>query len=291
VNDGYHDFLLRMLDKRTSFPDGEIDQLLNRGGRGRGMHGRRGMGGGPGSHYFFRGRNPLYLAYTYNVFISLLVVGFNTTIKYATRWLKHEKDQQEREKEAVQSQLSALQSQVSPHFFMNTLNNIHALIDYDQGHAKEAVLRLSKMMRYLLYESENGKIALKKEVEFLQSYIDLMKLRLRPEVELKVQFPATVPDVEVYSLLTLSFLENAFKYGIDPRRSSFIHILFEVIDNKIHFNIRNSKGTEVHENTEKGGLGIINTRKRLELLFAGSYTLNLYDRKNEFEVDLNYPVI
>jgi LytS/YehU family sensor histidine kinase len=168
---------------------------------------------------------------------------------------------------------------------MNTLNNIHALIDYSKEEAQGAVLKLSRMMRYLLYEADKGKTTLAKEVEFLRSYIELMKLRLQPDVELTTKFPENIPDVEIQSLLMIPFIENCFKHGIHPKKESFIHILLEVTDDNVHFNCRNSKGV-VAEMNKGGGIGLENAGKRLELLFDKEYQLNIYDREQEFELKL-----
>ena len=98
-----------------------------------------------------------YLMYIYSVILSILIVGFNVALKYSSKWMREIEQRKELEKENLQSKLSALQQQVSPHFFMNTLNNIHALVDYNKEDAKDAIIRLSKMMRYLLYDSAQGK--------------------------------------------------------------------------------------------------------------------------------------
>lgn len=172
---------------------------------------------------------------------------------------------------------------------MNTLNNIHALIDYSKKDAKDAVLRLSKMMRYLLYDSEQGRTTLQKEIEFLNSYIDLMRLRLTESVDLTVQFPKRVPHREMPPFLFLSFVENAFKYGIASRGRSYINILLMIEKNKAHFNIKNSIRSKHKNGADSTGIGIENTRKRMELLFANNYSLNVFDREDEYEVDLIFP--
>ncbi len=173
---------------------------------------------------------------------------------------------------------------------MNTLNNIHALIDYSKEDAKEAILRLSRMMRYLLYDSEQGTTSLTRELEFLKSYLDLMRLRLQKSVELKVNFPSSPPGLEVHPFLLIAFIENAFKHGIRPRGKSFIHILLEINHDKLHFNVINSRADGTKDTNNEGGIGIENTRKRLDLLYGRNYSLNIYDRKKDFEIDLIIPV-
>ncbi|MBN1951027.1 MAG: histidine kinase [Bacteroidales bacterium] len=257
----------------------------SRGGHGGGYHGRHYP-----KHEYWRSPATLLIMYTYNVLISILLIGFNCAIKFTAQWLSREQERKEVEKVAAESQLMALQNQVSPHFFMNTLNNIHALIEYSKEEAQEAVLRLSKMMRYLLYESDHGKTPIAKEIEFLLSYIELMKLRLQPGVDLRVSFPDPVPDVKVHSLLILPFIENAFKHGIDPQNESFIHILIEVKGDRIHFNCRNSKSA-LKQKADVGGIGIENARKRMDLLYQHNYQLNIYNLESEFEVDFSVPIL
>lgn len=239
---------------------------------------------------YWQWRYPAYLIYTYNVIISLLVVGFNTAIRLTTEWFLNEQQRKEQEKETLKNQLTALQQQVSPHFFMNTLNNIHALIGSSKEDAKEAVLRLSKMMRYLLYDSDKGKTSLEREIEFLKSYIDLMRLRLQQSVELSVNFPSEVHEKEIHPLLFIAFIENAFKHGIHSRKKSFIRILLEFMDNDLHFNLCNSRDNVKSGKENEEGIGINNTRKRLDLLYGKSYRLNIYEREEEFEVDLIIPL-
>jgi hypothetical protein len=234
-------------------------------------------------------RMPLYMIFAYNVIISVLIIGFNASMKITSKWLKDEQKRKELEKENLQSKLTFLQHQVSPHFFMNTLNNIHALIDYSKEDAKDAVLRLSKMMRYLLYDSERGRTTLQKEIEFLNSYIDLMRLRLTESVELNVLFPKSVPHREMPPFLFLSFVENAFKYGIGSRGKSYIHILLEIAGNRVHFNIKNSINSKKQDSLDSTGIGIENTRKRMELLYGMNYSLNVSESEKEYEIDLTFP--
>ncbi len=290
-NQFFHEFLYRVfigLDiDRENFRDGveKLERLSERHGRPGGvsgpMHGR-------GVHHK-NWHSPDYLVYTYNVVVSILIVVFNATLKYTSRWLKDEQKRKEIEKENMHSQLKSLQQQVSPHFFMNTLNNIHALIEYDKKDAQEAILRLSKMMRYLLYDSEKGKMTLRKEIDFLNSYIDLMKLRMNESIDLKVKFPEKFIDVEIYPYLFITFLENAFKYGINNIGKAYIHVLMEIANGEIHFNVKNSKPDTMPDSGMNSGIGIENTKKRLNLLFDKNYELRIYDRENEFEVDLILP--
>jgi hypothetical protein len=220
---------------------------------------------------------------------SVLVVGFDTGLLSALRWMKVENEKVMLEKEHVATQLTLLRSQVSPHFFMNTLNNIHALVDANTAEAKEAIIKLSKMMRYLLYETETEKTTLKKEVEFLESYINLMKLRFSEKVSITLNLPSIVPDVKIPPFLFISFIENAFKHGISYRKESFINIDLVPKENQLDFAVKNSKNEGINS-TEFSGIGIENARKRLDLLYGKNYKLSIHDSEQMFEVDLSIPI-
>lgn len=223
------------------------------------------------------------------VVISVLIIGFDTGLKLSVKWVQSEQNRVKAEKQNVESQLAFLRNQVSPHFFMNTLNNIHALIDIDTEEAKESIIRLSKLMRHLLYDSEVEKIPIQKEFEFIQNYVDLMKLRFSEKVKITLTFPETIPQKSIPPLLFTSFLENAFKHGISYQSSSFIHITFSVEEGRLVFDISNSVPENREENMD-GGIGIANSQQRLDLLFGDSFTLNIEEQKDEFRVHLTVPL-
>jgi hypothetical protein len=221
--------------------------------------------------------------------LSVLLVGFDTGLLSGLRWINVESEKVRLEKENVDSQLTLLRNQVSPHFFMNTLNNIHALIDTDTNEAKEAVIKLSKMMRYLLYETDTEKVTLKKEVEFLQSYIDLMKLRYSEKVTITLNLPDAIPDTMIPPFLFTSFIENAFKHGISYRNESFVTVDLIPGKERLLFVIKNSKSEQTRADSFSG-IGLENARKRLALLFGIHYHLDIIDTENLFTVNLSIPI-
>jgi len=196
--------------------------------------------------------------------------------------------QKELEKEKLNSELAFLKNQVSPHFFFNTLNNIYALIEVNSNNAQEAVLKLSKLMRYLLYESEQGETQLDSEIDFMNHYIDLMKLRLSPKVDLQVDLPTENTNKKVPPLLFIPFIENAFKHGISYREKSLIHISLKMDDDKIVFSCNNSLGKPSEEKPVENhsGIGLENVKKRLNLLFPAKHKLNIDQTNNEYIVYL-----
>ena len=223
------------------------------------------------------------------IVISVLLLGFDTGMRSGLRWIETENEKIRLEKENVATQLVLLQNQISPHFFMNTLNNIHSLVDKNSTEAKEAIIKLSKMMRYLLYETGSEKTTLKKEIEFLESYINLMKLRYSAKVRINLNLPAFIPEKTIPPFLFLSLIENAFKHGISYREESFIDIDFNIGDNRLLLVIKNSKSGNPQQK-EFSGIGIENTRKRLTLLFGNAYHLEIIDCENLFTANLSIPL-
>jgi len=237
-----------------------------------------------------RQMQPLHIVFINNIIISFLIVGFNMAIKLSFRWAKNEQERKDLEKEHLQSELNFLKHQISPHFFMNTLNNIHALIDIEKEDAKDAIIRLSKMMRHLLYDAESGKTSLKKEIEFIKTYLDLMKLRFSSKVNIQANFPEDTEDYEIPPLLFTSLLENAFKHGISYQQDSFIDVSITLKDDQLRFNIKNSRHEKKSANIEKGGIGLSNLRKRLNLLYAENFELTISETATDFSVSLLIPV-
>jgi LytS/YehU family sensor histidine kinase len=172
---------------------------------------------------------------------------------------------------------------------MNTLNNIHSLVDINAGEAKEAIIKLSRMMRYLLYETETEKTTLIREVEFLESYINLMKLRFNEKVSITLNLPENIPEKTIPPFIFTSLVENAFKHGISYLDESFINIDMVICEERLLMVVKNSK-TDKNQTKDFSGIGMENTRKRLELLYGNNYHLDVIDNKNLFTVNLSIPL-
>jgi sensor histidine kinase YesM len=224
----------------------------------------------------------------YNFFsTAALVTGFSLGLGVLQQLSKNEKKRKELEKEKLNSELAFLKSQVSPHFFFNTLNNIYTLIGIDTEEAQDAVLKLSKLMRYLLYDSEGSNSRLSDEINFMNHYIDLMKLRINRKVDLTVDLPGNVPELSIPPLLFIAFIENAFKHGVSYREQSFIRIRMDVDEAQIRFEARNSIGRSGTEGENKhSGIGLENVKKRLDLLYPGLHELKITESPEEFAVCL-----
>ena len=225
----------------------------------------------------------------YNYFYtSILICGFSLGLGVLVKLTQNEQERKELEKEKLNSELAFLKNQISPHFFFNTMNNIYSLIGFDRDEAQEAVLKLSKLMRYLLYESEHAESKLSDEISFMIHYIDLMKLRLNEKVKLTVSFPESLPDFNIPPLLFIPFIENAFKHGVSYREHSFIDIKMTVDDQQVSFFSRNSLGTSSQPSDgQYSGIGLGNVKKRLNLLFPGTHRLEITQTSDEFSAELH----
>ena len=172
---------------------------------------------------------------------------------------------------------------------MNTLNNIHALIDIDTETAKDTVIELSKMMRYILYNSDQDGISLEQEINFLGHYIRLMRLRYSNSVEIEMRTPEHVPhDIMLPPLVLIVFVENAFKHGISYNGRSFINIGIEVADRRIICTVTNSRNPSQWKKS-RGGIGLDNVRKRLDLIYHDRYSLAIDQSEDTYSINLNIP--
>ncbi len=227
------------------------------------------------------------------IVVLILMNGMNLGIKF---YFKNRDDQQRLvalEKENLEQQLEYLKYQINPHFFMNTLNNIHALVDIDPQKAQATILELSKMMRFILYEGDKQGVPLTKEFEFIRNYVTLMRLRFTDKVRISVDLPAEAPDKTIPPLMLISFIENAFKHGISYQHDSFVDVKVELLQSATHtsqlfFRCRNSKADK--PNQEKGGVGLKNVRQRLHLLYDNNFTLNIQDEADIYNVELTIPL-
>jgi hypothetical protein len=236
-------------------------------------------------------QKPPFMAFADNLIICILIVGAGTTTRLMSKWLSEEKLRKDIEKEQLKTNLALLRHQVSPHFFMNTLNNIHALIDINSENAKDAIVRLSTLMRYLLYDSAQIQINLKKEIEFINSFNSLMQLRYSDKVNITFVVPDQIPDIQIPPMLFISFLENAFKHGISYQSESFIYFKIEILGKFLQCTIKNSKhSTHPLQDGEYSGIGLENIKKSLKLLYNENYKLTISDNENDFKVDLIIPI-
>lgn len=227
----------------------------------------------------------------WNVVLGFFMTGANTGIKLIYQSMRDEQQMEELKRQNLEAEMDYLKYQINPHFFMNTLNNIHALIDIDTEYAKSAIIELSKMMRYVLYDSGREQISLEKDIQFIQNYIGLMRIRYTNDVDIRVEYPHDLPQVSIPPLLLIVFVENAFKHGVSYNNPSFIHMDIAYADGKVTSTISNSLHAQHHDG-HSAGIGLDNVRKRLSLIYgAKNYSLDIRETPSTYTVKLVIPTL
>jgi LytS/YehU family sensor histidine kinase len=215
-----------------------------------------------------------------------LTVGMAMAMRLVERFQRDEKTRQSLENEHLRSELSYLKLQLSPHFLFNTLNNIYALACLAPEKAQIAVHHLSKMLRYLLYETDTDTVPVQGEVTFLESYLQLMRLRLPAHVTLTVDMKVEDEQAQVAPLLFLPLIENAFKHGVHPVAPSRIEIQLREQEHRLHLRVINSNHPKTDRDHSGSGLGLSNLAKRLELLYHGFFLYHVNSSPDEYAVEL-----
>jgi hypothetical protein len=236
---------------------------------------RRGNQGG-GIHYF---------PGSYAVFILVFTVG--TCISVMQQWLKAERTKKDIETEKLNTELSFLKSQVNPHFFFNTLNNIYSLAVVQSDQTAPAVMKLSSIMRYILTETQTNLVPLQNEVDFITNFIDLQLVRLTDKVQVIFNADGDIDNKQIAPLLFIPFVENAFKYGVSTKEKTAINITLVTKENNVAFTVTNTIVKADKGIIETTGIGINNVKRRLELLYPGKHTLQVSEENNQFIVHLD----
>jgi LytS/YehU family sensor histidine kinase len=190
--------------------------------------------------------------------------------------------------EKVESELKALKSQINPHFLFNSLNNIYSLSMGESGKAPAAILKLSDLMRYMLYESNEEKVSLQQEIEFLENYIDLQRLRSDRRARIEYSKQGSPGGLRIAPLLFLPLVENSFKHGVmgDPA-GGYVKILLDIRENQLELLLENNKGkVDEIEDMDNSGIGLANVKRRLELLYPEKSLLEIHDKEGDFHVKL-----
>lgn len=208
-----------------------------------------------------------------NFLLYLLVAGLSVAIKMTGGWYQMEAMRKELEASRAEAELQNLKSQLNPHFLFNTLNNIYSLIAISPERAQEAVHDLSRLMRYVLYESSCPLVPLSKDLDFVHNYVELMRIRLPLHAELQTNIQEDVSGLQIAPLLFISPIENAFKHGISNNKPSFIHLDIRSDKSRILCTVSNSYFPKDTEQDKSGsGIGLQNLRRRLELLYPSKHT-------------------
>ncbi|HFA51515.1 MAG TPA: histidine kinase [Bacteroidetes bacterium] len=227
----------------------------------------------------------LHFAFIPNFF----VVGTSTLVKITLDWLKGQREKQELQTQTMQSELRFLKSQINPHFLFNTLNSLYALTLKKSDKAPDIVLKLSEMMRYMLYECNEPEVQLSKEVSYIANYLELEKLRQGKSMDISFKVDGAITDQRIAPLMFIPFIENCFKHGLGNHISKgFVRISLKVAGNEVEARIENSKPESMPKprKARSGGIGLVNVRRRLDLLYPGSYSLDIEDSPNTYAVRL-----
>jgi sensor histidine kinase YesM len=201
-----------------------------------------------------------------------IFAAVGTAFVLAQRWQHNDQARREAEAARTDAELSNLRSQINPHFLLNTLNNIYALTAFDTTKAQEAIQELSKLLRYILYDTQQSMVPLKDEVEFIENYVQLMRIRLPQSVDVNCQFSIVNSQLPIAPLLFISLVENAFKHGVSPTEPSFIHINIEADEQHIVCDIQNSNHPKAANDHSGHGIGLQQVQRRLDLAYPGRYT-------------------
>jgi len=224
--------------------------------------------------------------------ISLLIVAaLSVTIKMTGKWYKTEVDRQEEQKVRTEAELKNLRQQLNPHFLFNTLNNIYAQIAINPDKAQNSMLELSKLLRYILYENNENFVTLERELNFIHNYVELMRIRLNPDVDMRMSIDVAEKEKMVAPLLFITLIENAFKHGISPTMPSFIDINIHLNnDNQLNCTIKNSYFPKDESDQSGSGIGLENLRRRLEILYPHKHILRTEKVGDTFIAELIIPL-
>jgi two-component system LytT family sensor kinase len=216
--------------------------------------------------------------------MSLLIAGISTSLTLVQKWQADKQEREALEKEKIGSELSFLKAQINPHFFFNTLNNIYALTHVDVENSRRALHMLSRMMRYLLYDTQAGITPLSKEVSFIVDYIELMKLRLNETTKVVFEGSLVSQDIQIAPMLFLPYIENAFKHGVSTVEPSTIAIELSLADQVLQLTVKNKIFAENAALADSyGGIGLSNTKRRLDLLYPDKHTFSAEKSENNDE--------
>ena len=233
--------------------------------------------------------NLLNLQYYYYLF-NFFIIGSSTVFVIIKDWILQKREKKELEKRNIQTELNFLKTQINPHFLFNTLNSLYALTLKKSDNAPEIVIKLSEMMRYMLYECNEKKVPLTNELNYLQNYIALEKLRQTQNVDIQFIVEGKVEDQMIAPLIFISFLENSFKHGLTNKlNTGFVHVYFKIDTEIIHCTIENSKPDIIPISSidKNGGIGLENVKKRLELIYPSHHSLSIKQTNETFKVDLD----
>lgn len=214
-------------------------------------------------------------------------VAVSMFLSFTAFWFKNHQKQSEIQRQKLQSELHMLKYQINPHFLFNTLNNIYTLVYKKSEKAPEAVLKLSNIMRYMIYETNTEYVDLKKELDYLHYFIDLQKLRLKDVSGIQYRVIGNPEGKKIIPMLIIPFVENAFKHSAASESNPQIDIRIKIEERNLQFEIRNNTGRRKVISNSHSGIGLENVKKRLELMYPQQHKLKIMNEKDSFTVDLH----
>ena len=229
------------------------------------------------------------LAWYWNIVLCTFMFTANIGIKKFYESMQKDEDNARLAREVIEAEMYYLKYQINPHFLMNTLNNIHALVDIDAESAKQGIVGLSDMMRHVVYESSADQIPFYKDMQFLENYIGLMKVRYSQRIDVRFNYPKLLPmKLTVPPLIFIVFIENAFKHGVS-RKESYIHIDISLQGDMLVAQFENSVNKGANSGKTSGGVGLENVSRRLEYIYGNNYSLNITSEEDKYCVTLKIP--
>jgi len=223
---------------------------------------------------------------------SLVALTVSSSIKITSEWFINQRQKKEMEAEKLSSELAFLKSQINPHFLFNILNSICSLARKKSDDTENAIIRLSQIMRYMLQDSNNEKVDLEKEIEYLQSYIELQRLRISNQINIEFIIEGRTNSIMLEPLLLIPFVENAFKHGVSYLENSEIHIYLKVDVSNLFFRIENKIIKAIKETIpQEPGIGLKNVVRRLELLYPGKHKISIKNNGEKYIVELKIQIL
>ena len=219
------------------------------------------------------------------IFTNILFLFLSAVLKFTSDWFLNERIQRELENQRLSAELAFLKSQINPHFLFNSLNSIYSLAYQRSETTPEAILKLSEIMRYMLYECNDNRVDLAKEIQYLHNYIDLQKIRFGEKAYINFKVEGNIDTQQIVPLILIAFIENGFKHGVANNPLTPIYMSIEVSGPHLQFYMQNKKHTNNRD--ASGGIGLNNVRRRLNLLYPGKYNLEIQDETTTYTVELS----
>jgi two-component system, LytTR family, sensor histidine kinase AlgZ len=233
--------------------------------------------------YFY---SPTFIIQT--VVITLFITIFISLLRFVSDWFELEAIKKEVQNEKLTAELNFLKAQINPHFLFNTLNNLYYLAYSKSENTTEVISKLSQVMRYMIYDANHERVLLDKEIEYMQNYISLERLRLNNQIPIDLSINGNTSGVTIAPLILITFLENAFKHGVtNTNPQAWVNIIIEVNGKTLRYSVENSKGKNaLEDNGGRSGIGLNNVRRRLELMYPAKHVMKVDDTPDRYYIKL-----